>query len=170
MPFMDIIGLGATAVFGLGVGIKTLGPIMAPTLKKIASGGFKTASFAARQGIAPITKGAARTMPWAVGSASKLAFKTGKFALRHPYMTAGAIGAGAYLATEKSPYESPSMTGKLDGVRLSARFNEEQMAADALNQSGVAPMGGIVSGAAMRNQRLMESTYGLTQGLHRSRH
>ena len=41
---------------------------------------------------------------------------------------------------------------------------------DSLNQAGIAPMGGLVSGAAIRNQRLMESTHGLGFGLHRSRH
>ena len=170
MPFIDVLGLGATAVFGVGVGMRTLGPMAVPALQKVASGGFRTASFAVRKGLIPLARGTLKTTPWAVGSAARTAFKAGSFALRHPYMTAGAIGTGYYLTTEKSPYESPSLSGQLEGIRLSSRFNEEQMAADALNESGIAPMGGIVSGKAIRNQRLMESTRNLNFGLHRNRH
>lgn len=170
MAFIDTIGLGAAALFGIGTAGRGLR--LAP---KIFSGKMlsKVASFSARKGAAAAwgaSKMTAKMTPWAVKGAGSLAFKFGNFALRHPYVTAGAIGAGYYLTTEGSPYLSPSMSGKLEGVRLSSKFNEEQMAADALNESGVAPMGGIVSGAAVRNQRLMQSTFGLTQGLHRMRH
>lgn len=99
-------------------------------------------------------------------SATKTGWGAAKFAIRHPYMTAGAVGTGAYLATHKSPYESPS----LSGVTMRSKFDEEQMAVQSLQESGVAPMGGLVSGAAVRNQKLMESTRGLVQGLHASRH
>ena len=170
MPFIESIGLGASAIFGLGIGARALRPVAMPALKKIASGGFKAASFGLRKGILPFARETLKTAPWATKGIGSLAFKTGRFALRHPYMTAGAIGTGYFLTTEKSPYQIPSLTGQLEGVRLSSRFNEEQMAADALNESGIAPMGGIVSGAAIRNQRLMQSTQGLNFGLHRMRH
>jgi hypothetical protein len=169
MPFLDMLGVGAATVFGVGVGMRAFAPLTMPAIGKAASAGLKATSFAARAGKSAAI-GTAKTAPWAVSGATRLAFQTGKFALRHPYMTAGAVGAGAYLATETSPYESPSLSGRLDNTRLSASFNEEQMAAEALNESGIAPMGGIVSGASIRNQRLMESTYGLTQGMWRSRH
>lgn len=170
MAFIDTIGLGAAALFGVGVAGRGLK--LAP---KIFGGKMvrKTASFAARKGASAawgVGKITAQMAPWAMKGTGSLAFKAGRFALRHPYMTAGAIGTGYYLATQSSPYLSPSLSGQLEGVRLSSRFNEEQMAANALNESSVAPMGGIVSGAAIRNQRLMQSTQGLNFGLHRMRH
>jgi hypothetical protein len=131
----------------------------ASTIGKIASGGWKTTTFAARQSF-----GLLKTASKVGMSASQV----GMFAFRHPYMTLGAVGTGAYLSSDlyKSPYSSPS----LDRVSMNTRFNDEQMAANALNEAGIAPMGSIVSGATVRNQKLMESTNGLTQGLWRSRH
>jgi hypothetical protein len=166
MPFVTSLGIGAAAIFGIGVGARAFFPIIAPAIGKVGAAGWRATKFAARRGLWPAAKGGTPMVTRAMGSAADLALRAGQFAIRHPYMTLGAIGAGAYLATDTSPYESPS----LSGVRMNSRFNEEQLAAEALNESGVASMGGIVSGAAIRNQRLMESTYGLTQGLHRSRH
>jgi hypothetical protein len=170
MAFIDILGLGASATFGIGVGARAFSSILVPTIGKIASTGLKASSFAARKGLLPTVKTIATHTPSLISSVAKTGHTVGAFALRHPYMTMAGLGTGAYLATNKSPYDSPSLEGRLEGVRLSASFNEEQAAAQALNEAGVAPMGGIISGAAMRNQRLMESTVGLTQGLWSSRH
>lgn len=170
MAFVDILGLGAGAVFGIGVGARAFSSVIAPTIGKAASTGLRVSSFAARRGILPTVKSIATHTPSLISSIAKTGLTVGAFALRHPYMTMAGLGTGAYLATNKSPYDSPSIEGRLEGVRLSASFNEEQIAAQALNEAGVAPMGGIVSGAAIRNQRLMESTVGLGFGLHSSRH
>ncbi|RKZ06470.1 hypothetical protein DRQ25_13830 [Candidatus Fermentibacteria bacterium] len=186
MPFATSLGIGAAAVFGVGVGARAFTPIIAPMLERVvlgarvggkkiggkwvggtrAGGLWGATKFAARKGVWPAAKGA-RGPAWDMAKmATKGAFNVGLFAVRHPYLTMGTIGTGAYLATDTSPYDSPS----LSGANLKTNFNEEQIAARALNESGIAPMGGITSGASIRNQRLMESTYGLTQGLHRSRH
>jgi len=117
------------------------------------------------------TKGITKNASWAAGSAAKTGWSLGKFAYRHPYITAGAVGTGVYIANASpSPYESPTQAGDLEGIRLSATFNQEQAAAQTMNESGIAPAGNITSGAAVRNQRLMESTMGLGFGLHRGRH
>jgi hypothetical protein len=174
MAFLDTLGIGAAALFGIGVGARAFSPIIAPAIGKLASGGFKAASFAARKIAWPIAKGfgggGIKALPGLTSFTAKTAYSAVKFAAHHPYITAGAVGAGAYLATQTSPYESPTMSGSLEGINLSSSFNQEQMAAESLNESGIAPMGGITSGAAVRNQRLMESTMGLTQGLWKSRH
>jgi len=92
-----------------------------------------------------------------------------KTAIRHPYATmgaVGAVGAGAYYLSDSSPYQSPTDT---NAAVMRMDINSEMAAIEAM-ESGIAPMGSMVSGAVLRNQRLMESTMGLTQGLHRSRH
>jgi len=166
MIFADMFGIGAATLFGIGVGARAFGPIIMPALGKLGSAGWSVSKFAAKNIAKSMLIEGASTLPWAASSVAKMSWGIGKFAIRHPYMTLGAVGAGAYLTTQTSPYESPS----LSGVRMTSKFNEEQLAAQALQESGVAPMGGIVSGAAIRNQRMTESTQGLTFGLHRSRH
>jgi len=112
--------------------------------------------------------GAKTTWKHGPGAVS-FAANAGLFAVRHPYMTVGALGAGAYVATKDnvSPYDSLSLSSR--GEEMSLNIDRELEATSAMN-IGVAPMGGVTSGAVIRNQRLMESTMGLTQGLHHSRH
>jgi hypothetical protein len=103
----------------------------------------------------------------AVPSVARATTDIGLFAVRHPYLMAGMAGAGVYAAmgTPSSPHTSPTLAEAEMGLAI----NQEIAAAEAMN-AGIAPMGGVTPGAVIRNQRLMESTMGLTQGLHHSRH
>lgn len=124
----------------------------------------KTGIFAAKMGL----KGgwtAGKMGFQAAPSIARAGLGTAAFAIRHPYMTAGAIGGGMYLANNTSPYESPSLEGK----EMSMNMSQESQAVDLMS-SGVSPMGSLTSGAAVRNQRLMQSTQNLGFGLHQSRH
>jgi len=169
MSFIDILGLSGAGALGLGIGIRAFNPIIAPLLGKTASLGFKTASFAVRKALIPSTVGVGRRIPPLIRPTLSLGMKSARFVMRHPYLTAGAVGAGVYLATNKSPYDSPSEDATMSS-RMRTNLNEEQIAIESLSESGVAPMGGLVSGKAIRNQRLMQSTSGLVQGMWRSRH
>jgi len=124
------------------------------------------AGFGAAWGTAKLGARAGWGVTKQLPSIASAATNIGLFAVRHPYMTLGAVGAGMYLAGGgASPYASPS----LSGAHMSLNINQELAAAELMN-TGVAPMGGMIPGAVIRNQRLMESTNGLVQGLHRSRH
>lgn len=92
----------------------------------------------------------------------------GLFAIRHPYGTIGAIGAGAYLYNSSgSPYSSPSLTSNLGQIK--ATMAQESLAYNNLDM-GIAPMGSRTPGSVIRNQRFNESTMGLVQGLWGGRH
>ena len=72
MAFVDILGLGAGAVFGIGVGARAFAPIIAPTMGKVASTGLKASSFAARKGMFPTVKSIAAHAPSLISSDCEL--------------------------------------------------------------------------------------------------
>jgi hypothetical protein len=161
-PFAIGLGIvGAAAAFRavpLALRDKILGKMMGTAARgvhAVGTVGWEAGKFGAKQA-------------WRKGPATAgMAGRAGLFAVRHPYATLGVAGAGAYaaLGPAATPYSSPS----LSGVEMGLNINQEVAAAEAMN-TGIAPMGGITPGAVIRNQRLMESTVGLTQGLHKSRH
>lgn len=92
--------------------------------------------------------------------------------IRHPYLTLGAAAgaAGIYSVAGEGPYTSPTLSNQNININL----NIEAAAMQSVNQ-GLAPMSTMVGRTmsdfmAQRNKQLMESTMGLTQGLHQSRH
>jgi len=111
------------------------------------------------------TKMAAHASP----SLARFGMQAGAFAIRHPYATAGTIGAGMFLSSGvgSTPNVSPSLGAR--GEQMSMNINREAAAVEAMD-TGVMPTGSLTPGSVVRNQRLMESTYGLVQGMHSSRH
>ncbi len=97
--------------------------------------------------------------------------------LNYPMLTAGVIG-GAYALnqTNKTPYDSHLANSVVNqpvsdvsrGVTNMKMAREAQMVSQMDNS--VAPTGIVGGGTSIRNQRLLESTMGLVQGIHRSRH
>lgn len=73
--------------------------------------------------------------------ASKFALGAAKFAFKHPIVAAGIVGGGALSTTDMM--QSPYTSPGMSRMR---------------------------TGRSMRNQQMMQSTQGLVQGLHRSRH
>lgn len=79
----------------------------------------------------------------AAAGLGRLATTGVNFAIRHPYLTMGGIGAGIYSANNTSPYSSPGMERNPNAMYGSR---------------------------SSRNRQMMESTFGLTFGLHNGRH
>jgi hypothetical protein len=127
----------------------------------------------------------------------KMGARTTMFALRHPLMVAGGVGAVAGAAYGLDMYEnqrgqtqsmdSPALTG----ARMSVNYQQEAMMAAELGQIGGGSIGTYdqmrqqfepsnwgdsmrsVSGniaSRSRTARFMDSTVGLPQGLHSRRH
>jgi hypothetical protein len=163
--FINSLGLGALGTFALGLGL--VGGSRLLSSPRVTGSMFRAGL--GTLGVAAGGVGLGVKALWQsklLGTSAKLANAGAQFAVRHPYMTLGGAGTAAWLASDTSPYDSPS----LGGVRMQSRFRDEAEAMESLDY-GVSPMGGATaSGAGIRNQRMMESTLGLTQGLHRSRH
>ena len=88
-----------------------------------------------------------------------------EFSMKHPYLTAGIAGAAAYtMLGNKGPYSPPE-----ENVQLRSTYNQELRTLEMMG-NGIAPQGGITSRTAIRNNSLMQSTYGLVQGMYSSRH
>ncbi len=96
-------------------------------------------------------------------------------AVNNPLTTLGIVG-GAYALnqTNKTPYDSEIADSVVNQPVTeyshpnNSQSSEEEMLGRMNN--GISPMGGMMGGTQIRNQRLMQSTMGLTQGLHRGRH
>ena len=96
---------------------------------------------------------------------SRLGARAAKFVWNHPIATAGIIGTGFALANQTTnPYFSPTIQN------LSLNDNVVPQDTSSMNIGSIAPIGGITGGMAMRQQNMMDSTYGLTQALHNQRH
>ena len=143
-------------------------------------GGFGVSAMykAGKFGTQYIAKNPGASAKFVGRSASRMATGAGRvinFAARHPALTAGGIGA-AYMAGGIADMVNDKMYGQsvlennpyqdLTDARMGTNLRQEEGAANLLQQGGVAPMGGMVPARRM----LMESTNGLVQGLHRSRH
>ena len=97
---------------------------------------------------------------------ARAGYRASLFALRNPYLTAGGIGSAAYiLNSNKSPYDSPTLTSNLTQPNMV----NQNMAMSGISE-GIAPMRTMEIGYSVRNKMLMDSTMGLVQGLHRNRH
>ena len=99
----------------------------------------------------------------------------GRFAERHPALVGGmVIGGGfAVMAAGMTPDEIAPQSPTLNNIEVEANFNQQAIAAEQMMMSAVAPMGVVGSANQMMGpfqRRLQESTTGLVQGLHRSRH
>jgi len=113
--------------------------------------------------------------PYAAGM-TKASYGVGKFIARHPLgvtaTAAGVAGAVAFGPGALDSYyrgESPNMSGAYSQqtpAEAQIRLRQE-MGAARLMQTGIAPTGNVGS---MRAAMLQQSTQGLVQGLHRSRH
>ena len=88
--------------------------------------------------------------------------------LTNPIKVAGTVGAGIALTSVSSPYTSPNARS-INNAAPSIQLSRERQQIENIDSS-IAPMRQVSSGAAVRNQRLMQSTYGLVQGLNRGRH
>jgi|SRR3990167_213277 len=107
-------------------------------------------------------KGSIGSSIW--GSA-KAAGAVGRFAFEHPLVTGGLIGGGMAMNRLNTDY-SPTLTG---GEMRTDR-NEGNAALSSMT-GGTSTIGtGTLSSGAQVYGALQDSTYGLVQGLHRSRH
>ena len=87
-------------------------------------------------------------------------------AVEHPFLTAGALGGAAYLASDTTPYYSSINDTKFD--MRSTEAQEQQMPSELDGTFGSTP---VTSGAQLRNvNKMQHSTYGLVQGLYNRRH
>lgn len=135
----------------LGVGIGSVGVL--PSIYKNIPARFKTGRFSPKN----ISK--------AIGKAGMGA---GLFAAEHPWTTAGLAGAGAFLATDTTPYYSNINEPR--GFQLRSTVNQENAMVDELSGSLPSNTTQPKSLAAVRQQQLAQSTYGLVQGLFARRH
>lgn len=103
----------------------------------------------------------------------KLVQKTAMFALEHPVATAGIIGAGALAGAATGFTEDPFVSPTLSGANVSTKYNQQAIAARELQMSMIAPVGAVGPAPQMlgnMQRKMMQSTDGLVQGLHRGRH
>ena len=121
--------------------------------------------------------GMARSLPGMAKTGISGGATLAGMALRHPAAAVG-LGVGAYSLNEynKTPYGSPLSQSSVNQAFVSNetgptynKINRENAMLEHMD-SGIMPMGGSMSGTQLRNRRLQQSTYGLTQGLHNGRH
>ncbi len=120
--------------------------------------------------------GGAKAAPGMAKSAIDNGATLAGMALRNPLAAAGIIG-GAYALNQdnKTPYSSPLAQSFInqplhdDDSDMYNKMNRENMMIDQMS-NGISPMGSQSSGTQLRNQRMLASTVGLTQGLHNGRH
>lgn len=98
-----------------------------------------------------------------------MGFKAARFAVENPLLTAGGIGAVG-MAAYGLNYQPGSPT--MEGVNLQANFNAQSNAASLLQSNQYAqPTIGTTNQMSNRYRKAyQQSTVGLTQGMHRSRH
>lgn len=92
------------------------------------------------------------------------------FALEHPVMTLGA-GAAAFGGWSYLQSDTPSPT--MTGATMNVNYNQQAIAAQELQMGMISPSGMVGTAPQMMgrmHRAMMQSTYGLTQGLHRGRH
>jgi len=98
---------------------------------------------------------------------------------KYPLAAAGVAGAGYLGYSQLTRSDSPTLSGDLEsaqrgmGVTTKVDYNSQALAAETLRESGLAPMGSMGSVPQMMGpgQRAFQnSTQGLVQGLHQSRH
>ena len=112
--------------------------------------------------------------------AGKVALKGIGFTIRHPQLVAGgvaaaALGPGLVMSTMGG---QNGVSPSLSGVNVNTSYNQQMIAAESMMMGGISPMGGVgtqqqfteMQQRRTQNQRMMNSTYGLTNGLHRGRH
>jgi hypothetical protein len=133
--------------------------------------GASVAAGAAIQGMKRIPSALTKENMRSVWNMSKgvggAAAAVGGFAMRHPFVTAGAVGGG-YLAMNSPGMGSPT----LEGAVVNMKYDQQAMAAQEL-MTGVAPTGNIGAAPQMMgpwHRTLQQSTHGLVQGMHSSRH
>jgi len=168
--FKDIVsGAAMGGVIGLGARILPRNMTDLQRIGKFSKSMYTTYSDFERMGIGPL-------------SATKLlagsAIQVGKFAIEHPFLTAG-TGIGLYAATNRNiqfdQQSSPTIHGLSVGTSFNMRTNVNQLAMglDTLNQGEVSPMRTSIPVIPKRERdysNLMQSTTGLVQGLHNGRH
>lgn len=123
---------------------------------------------------APISEGWASFHYSSLGRTMRAPLRVGAFAVQHPFITAGVIGgAAAGYGAMQSTASSPSLQGRVTDVEMGTQYNQQLMATEAMREVGIAPMGVIGTPREMMGPahgQFMNSTHGLTQGLHRGRH
>lgn len=101
--------------------------------------------------------------------------KAGTWAFEHPVMAAGigaaGVGGVAYMNRDTP---SPTMTG---ATMMNVNYNQQAIMADQMMTGGMRPgqygtghIGPAPQMMGRMHRSMMQSTYGLTQGLHRGRH
>lgn len=138
---------------------------------------FKNGKFSGMPLAAKMAGSFAKTAPGMAASLFDNGMTAVGWSLRHPVM-AGSIAAGSYAAYQynKTPYSSSLAQSTVNqafvDVDNSGMYNKMNNENEMLQRmsSGVSPMGLSSSGAQLRNQRMLQSTMGLTQGLHSGRH
>lgn len=107
------------------------------------------------------------------GRIGKYAGKAALFAFEHPIMTAGIIGTGLAAGTAAGFTEDPFVSPTLTGANVNTEYDQQAIAAQELQASMIAPIGGVGTAPQMMgsmHRAMMGSTQGLVQGLHRGRH
>jgi len=147
-------------------------------------GGLAGAGISAIQKFAPRLIGrvnpvqAARKIGNAGVNLASTGMQAGAWALAHPLATAGMVGGGIaayHVATTGGMAGSPTLAGHTtEGVGIRANYDQQAIASEVMSSS-VASMGDVGSaqqmyGQSAARQLFMNSTNGLTLGLHRSRH
>jgi len=173
-PFIPMVVVGGLAfaatpalrTAALNLGMKTASKIGSTLIGSVTREATKEGTkYGLKAGLIPRTAWwGAKRFTEAAPSLAKFGMQTAGFAVRHPYLVAGGVGAG--LAFNAAPtFSSPTM----NDYYMKSTYNQEAIAAEAM-QGGVMPTGNIITGAQIRNQRLAQSTFGLVQGLHQGRH
>lgn len=106
-----------------------------------------------------------------MGTGAKVGLGVGKFAINNPRMTLGLAGAGAgmYAANNILGTTTSSLDYDLNDDMAPNNPMAEQTAMSQMNM-GISPMGSMNTGTNIRAGRINNSTFGLVQGLNRSRH
>lgn len=92
------------------------------------------------------------------------AMQAAEFAMEYPVAALGIVGVGALMLGQTS---SPDSSNFNDSTLAN---NAVPMSTSGIMSSSIAPTGGITGGMAIRHHSMLNSTYGLVQGMHGSRH
>lgn len=155
---------GASRMFTPGVKFTSSGMKYLPSGIGSAVAGVGMGNIA--RGAGTLVSGTARVAR-AGGSAI---LSVAKAAYRNPRLTTygvAGIAGGAMTLNAIDNYRSRSHI--LENSEMRTSMQQEMNMLDQMN-SGLAPMGGLVSGKSVRNRHLMDSTMGLVGGMHRGRH
>lgn len=152
------------AAYGAAIG--GLSRLVTPSVRIVEEAGKRRL---ATSGMPLLFRGA-KSAGKGAGSLASMAMTGAGIAMAHPAATVGVIGGLMALNSfQYDPQSSPIANNRARASVSTIAIQNEQNMIDQMN-AGIQPAGGMMGGSSLRAQRLYQSTFGLTQGLHAGRH